>query len=135
MDLVTLLEPKLIPDLVGRGEVAAGVALRSQQNDVELWHEKKEQGDRGAEADAQGHGQDFLVTAKVDWQKGQPDHARRVHAEPDKLGLVKILRQIAGLDRVHRTPTINQSINQTINSPLKHEGIVLHKNLFLHLFI
>ena len=112
-------------DLVGRGEVAAGVALRSQQDDVEFWHEKKEQGDRGAEADAQGHGQDFLVTAKVDWQKGQPDHARRVHAEPDKLGLVEILRQIASLDCVHRTPAIKQSINQF--TP-KHEGIYLTIN-------
>ena len=38
---------------------------------------------------------------EVDWDKGQPDDARRVHGEGYELGLVEVLGHLARLDGVH----------------------------------
>lgn len=41
-----------------------------------------------------------VVGAEVDGHEGQPDDARRVHGEADVLGLIEVLRYLAGLERV-----------------------------------
>lgn len=45
----------------------------------------------------------IVVGAEVDGHEGQPDDARRIHGEADVLGLVEVLRDLAGLERVQGT--------------------------------
>jgi len=40
----------------------------------------------------------FAVGAEVDGNEGQPNDAGRIHRERDVLGLVEVLRDVAGLD-------------------------------------
>jgi len=40
----------------------------------------------------------FAVGAEVDGNKSQPNDAGRIHRERDVLGLVEVLRDVAGLD-------------------------------------
>lgn len=44
-----------------------------------------------------------VVGAEVDGHEGQPDDARGVHGEADVFGLVEVLRDLAGLERVQST--------------------------------
>lgn len=62
-----------------------------------LGYKHAAQSHSGAEADAEAHGDNFVVGAEVDGHKSQPDDAGGVHGEGDVLRLVEISRDIAGL--------------------------------------
>ncbi len=87
-------------DVLCRGEVAAVVLFRFEEHDVQLGEEEEEEGDDGAEADAQTEADDVLVGVVVDRHKGDPDDQRRVHREANELGLVEILRNVSRFDGV-----------------------------------
>ena len=86
---------------IGRGgEGAAVVLLGLEDDDVEFGSEEQDQSDHGAEGHADAERDGLRAAAEVDGHKGHPDDARRVHGETDEFGLVEVLRQVAGLDRV-----------------------------------
>ena len=92
----------MTPDVLGGGEGAPSVLLRSPHDDVDLGEEEQHEGDSGAERDGDGHGHLLVLPAEVDGEEPQPDDAGGVHGEPDKLGLVEVLRQVPRLDGVQR---------------------------------
>lgn len=94
----------------GCGEGAAHVPLGFGQDDVHLGHEHAAERHRGAEADGEAHGDDLVVAAEVDGHKGQPNDAGGVHREGDVLGLVKVRRNVSGLEGVEGAAQDQQSV-------------------------
>lgn len=70
-----------------------------------LGHKHAAESHRGTEADAEAHGDYFVVGAKVDGNKRQPYNTGGVHGECNVLGLVKIGRNIAGLRKEKKGKT------------------------------
>ncbi len=82
------------------GERAAHISLWFGDDDVHLWGEHTAQSYSHTEAHRKGCGDDFVVAAKVDRHKCQPDYTCCVHGEGDVFGFVEISRNIAGLEGV-----------------------------------
>lgn len=62
-----------------------------------LGYKHAAQSHRGTEADTEAHSDNFVVGAKVDRYKGQPDDAGGVHGKGNVLSLIEIGWDIAGL--------------------------------------
>lgn len=62
-----------------------------------LGYEHAAQRHRGAEAYTEAHGDNFVVGAKVDGYKRQPDDTGGVHGKSNVLSLVEISWDIASL--------------------------------------
>lgn len=95
---------------IGGGECAAHVPLRFGDNDVHLWSEHAPQSYSHAEAHREGRSDDFVVAAKVDWHKRQPDYTCGVHGEGNIFGLIEICRDVAGLKGVIGTAHDQQAV-------------------------
>lgn len=63
-----------------------------------LGYEHTAKGHSGTEADTEAHGDNFVVGAKVDGYKGQPDNAGGVHGKGNVLSLIEISWDVAGLE-------------------------------------
>ena len=83
-----------------RGESAAVVLLRFEDDDVEFGSEEENERDHGAERDTDAKRDGLGLAAEVDGHESHPDDTGGVHGETDELGLVKVLGQVAGLDGV-----------------------------------
>lgn len=109
------------PNVRGCGESGPVVLLRLEEDDVELGAEKEDQSDDGGQGDAEAQGDRFgLAPAEVDGHESDPNDARRVplederlvaghksphrllclHGKTDEFGLVKVFREVSGLDGV-----------------------------------
>lgn len=67
-----------------------------------LWDKHAAESHRGTEADTEAHGDDLVVGAKVNRNKGQPDDTSGVHGKGNILGLIKIGRNITSLQESRR---------------------------------
>ena len=95
--------PNVTPDGLAGGEKRPVVALRPEENYEQLRHEEENPRDGRAQRDAHARGDHPGVAPEVDRHERHPDHARRVHGEPDELGLVEVLWNVPRLERVQRT--------------------------------
>ena len=110
-------------DVLGSGKSPAGVLLGGPDDDVDLGEEEQQQGDGGAEGDGDGHGHLLVLAAEVDGEEAQPDDARRVHGEPDELGLVEVLGQVPRLDGVQRAHEDEEEVEAQRHDDAQRGGV------------
>lgn len=79
--------------------------MRNRSLKPYLGYEHAAKSHSGTEADAEAHGDNFVVGTKVDGYKGQPDNTGSVHGKGNVLSLIEISWDVAGLrgrDRVRK---------------------------------
>lgn len=97
-------------------DLASYVLVRLEDDDVDLGRVQTDQGYGRAQTDRHAQGRDLCLVgvsgAEVDRHEREPDDARGVHSEADKLALVEVFRDFARLHRVHGRDENQQGVVQ-----------------------